>query len=536
MSEEVTPDPAKEARKATRRHRILALTIGVPLAAVLVVPWERWDWVFLWDLPDGTKLPLAAAGLAGLLFVRAAFAAEERRRRALALAGVAAGAAGLWLLGAIPFSGSQLRRVGLMATRAWVLVAMWAVGAEMAMHRRPESRAISVGAFLGWLGILALFFFVPVGAELDPEGTAAAQLLARLDDRWHRMPFVVPFYGWFAFIAFFGLVQTLVRLGEDRARAAQKPFRRSWLAWALYPAPLIALFAFGAFMVATNNDADELTNVFLAFGLVYGCSLGGAVGIRSLLLREREAVAPIPKRALIGVGAALAIALAAFGLYRIFASASDEGAMEGVGWEVAEAVGQAIRGEPFDRRFLGGYSELDLRNAAGVVELPEGAEPAVALFDVSWSYESPRTLVLRRDAPAAWVTRQRITGRSGDSGPIEALEKADPGFAAMVETLLSAGCRPSLPEDALDDPAVAAAFLQPPSLEPVCPSLVADGDAPRVETLAGQGRVGRRLVASVPRYVIVFTVPGGDPVAVTGAIRAGSGLAWVGNPTPLTGD
>ncbi len=525
----------REARKTTRRHRLLALSIGVPLAALLVVPWESHRrWLFVWDIPTDTMVPLIAAGLSGVLFVVAAFVAEERRRAALALAGIAAGASGLWLLGAIPFGGSDLRRVGLTATRAWALVVMWTAGAEMAMHRRPRSRAISLGAFLGWLGILAFFFFVPIGRELTAEGSAAAQLAEKLDSSWHRMPFVAPVYGWFAFIALFGLLETMRRVGADRERAADRLFRRSWLAWALYPAPLIPLFALAAFMVLSHSDPEELTNVFLSFGLTYGCSLGGAVGIRSLLLREGGSTAPIPKLAFIGVGATLAIAFAAFGLYRVFATASDEGAMEELGWEVAEAVEEGIRGEPFDRRFLGGYSELDLRNAEGVVELPEGAEPAVVLFDVSWDYDSSRTLVLRRDEPVAWVARRGSVSASSSFGaPLEVLEEADPGFAAMVDTLMRVGCRPTLDEDALGDPVVSAAFLQPPSLEPVCSDALSDDEVPRVDTLAGRHRWDRRVFGSVQRYVVVFAVPGGDPVAVSGLVHTGSGLAWIGNPTPL---
>jgi len=534
---------ADPARTTTRHHRILALTIGLPLASVLFVPWTRWrDLLFAWDLPEATRAPVMAAGTTGVLFLVAAFVPAKARRWALTLAGLAAGLCGLWLLGAIPASSRDLRHVGLAATRAGVLLAMFTVGAEMAMHRRPQSRAISVGAFLGWLGLLMFFFFVPIGETLEPEGTTASQFLAVLDRSYFRMSFTAPVFLWFAFVASFGLIQTLRRVGRDRALAAERPFRSSWLAWILYPVPLMALFAFGAFMMVKHDDTDDLSNIWLAFALVFGTTLGGAIGIRSMFLRERKATAPIPKRALVGVGAVLAIALAVVGIARVFSSAADEGAIDAIAWELAEAVEQGIRGEPFDPRFLGGYSELDLRNAEGVVDLPEGAEPAVVAFDVSrLGTDSMRTAVVRPDQAMGWVRRMSEYGPARyDSalwGPLEAIDAADPGFAALVESLDAPGCLPALAESALDEPAVAAAFERPPDHAPICADEERDEPADRVETLGGgRRRSGGGDRGAIERYVVVFAVPGASPIAVSGSVRAASGLAWIGNPTPWPAD
>ncbi len=522
------------ARKATRHHRILALTIGLPLASVLAVPWRRWrDWLFAWDLPDETQLPVMVAGGVGVSFVIAAFVPERLRRLALMLCGLAAGACALWLLGAMPFSSSDLRHVGLAATRFWVALAMFTAGAEMAMHRRPESRANSVAAFLGWLGILAAFFFVPVGPELEAEGTSASQMLAALDRSYYRMSFVVPVFFYFSVIALLGLFQTLRRVGADRERAATLRFRSSWLAWVLYPVPMIALFSFGAYMMVTHDDGDELTNLWLAFGLVYGTTLGGAIGVRSFLLREQTASAPIPKRALIGVGAALAIAVTALGVSRLFVSASNDAAAEEIAWDIAGALGQSIRGESYDRRFLGGYSELDLRNAEGVVELPEGADPVLVALDVAHQFRGvAATAVFRPSQPTVWVQRATMPDKEWElMAGTETLEEADPGFAALVDQLGASGCLPTLSESALDDPAVAAAFERPPLLEPIC-SDEEERDAEQVETLAGRGRVDRSVSGGVQRYVVVFEGLGNATVAVSGKIHANTGMAWIGNPTP----
>ncbi|MBO6938596.1 MAG: hypothetical protein JJ863_26750 [Deltaproteobacteria bacterium] len=536
MSEaEENPFTEPTGPKATRHHRILALTIGLPLASVLFVPWRRWrDWLFAWDLPDQTQLPVMVAGGVGVSFVIAAFVPERLRRLALTLCGLAAGACALWLLGALPTSSSDLRHVGLAATRFWVALAMFTAGAEMAMHRRPESRAISVGAFFGWLGILAAFFFVPVGPELDPEGTSASQMMAALERSYYRMSFVVPVFTYFSLIALLGLFQTLRRVGADRELAARRRFRSSWLAWVLYPVPMIALFSFGAYMMATHNDGDELSNLWLAFGLLYGTTVGGAVGVRSLLLREQRAREPIPKRALIGVGAAVAIAAAAMGVFQLFSSASNDAAADDIAWEMADALGRAIRGEGVERRFLGGYSELDLRNAEGVVELPADAEPVLVAFDVAHQFRGvAATAVFRKGKPAAWVQRASMPGQEWElMAGVETIAEADQGFGALVEQLGSSGCLAVLEEGALDEPAVAAAFERPPRLEPICGDREEERPAERVETLAGRGRVDRSASGGVQRYVVVFAAPGGAPIAVSGKVHANTGMAWIGNPTP----
>ena len=228
-------------------------------------------------------------------------------------------------------------------------------------------------------------------------------------------------------------------------------------------------------------------------------------------------------------GAALVVGALAIALVgRGWSSRPDDGAAEALAWQVAGAVEAALRGEPFDPRFLGGYSDSDLRAAEGVVELPPDAEATLVAFGLT----QPRqgwAIIRRGESSIVWAQRQRPEHPTMEA-TAETLEAADPGIAALAARAGMRGCLPSPEEDALARPPLAA--LGPLLAEPLC-------TAPRREPTERRPVVGRRSRAgsargepggAIDRYVVVFE-GGGDSVAVGGVLHAHTGRPWLGNPT-----
>ncbi|MAQ19183.1 MAG: hypothetical protein CMN30_30835 [Sandaracinus sp.] len=515
-------DAAPEAPRSERRARLGRFLLGLPAALLLVLPWDDHGWTPTWELATDTAIPLLVLGGAGVLMVAAAFVGTSARRALTVVAGTAACLAGIHVLGHLGIRGGDLERLGLFATRTWLALITVAAGAEMAMHRRPRSRTLTIFAALAWATLLVAWFTLPTGPFGESEEIPALGLREMLDGSYYRYGFATLCCTWWAGWALVGLLQQLRRVGSDRELAAGRRFRTGWLAWMLVVVPLTLGFTLSMVMVGERN-ADMVPNVLLSFGAFLLAHLGGALALRELLTMERgDPRVQLPRAGFAYVAAAVALGIGGV-LFFAWGRGASIRDLPVFAEEVGSAVTSAVRGEPFDRRFLGGYSDADLR-AAGAVELPPDATVALVGFAVSEPADA--WVVVRPGHAPEWLAR--TDGEAGWSfrADTDTLERADPALAGIVRTLAAGSCLPGYTDDAALVQGIAARLGSE-----VCgddPSSRERRRAPTLGRPVPAGRAGH--YGAIDRWAVVYTHAGGAPITLTGALHAETGRAWIGNP------
>lgn len=513
-SEEPAKKPAKKKRPELRAS---ALLIGLPLVFFFFLPWDIRD---PYTLPPMIAAPLIVMGIAGVVAVVLAFASEPVRLRGLPIVGGLLAALGVWLFETVVASGALhggMDHLPRLTVYGWFFLPIAAMGAEMAMHRHPRSRRLAVVALVAWLGVVAVSF-LPLYGALDWRSSPVGQLMRALEDHPFRLPldYALPLAG--SLLGLLGALQCLRRVGSDRERAAERRFRTSVLAWLLVPVPTLALTSL-MILNAALGQAGWVTKHFHVGFAIFATTLGGALAVRALLgtdwARTRS-----PKRALAVLSLAVAVIVGRT-LYVAFVPRTGDGDDEVIALanEIGDALTAGLRGEPVERRFLGNYSSVDLRGAAGAIELPPDARLTHVGLRVYSDGHYGYALV-DEAGDLGWVALddERITPEHEPDDVPDWLESGptEPTIWDRVpERFGTPGCLPS-PSDI---PTVLADHLQ--YARPACNQL-------QLRELRGP----RYVTGTVGGYIAVYS-GGEETIAVGGELTTRASGAWVGMPRPI---
>ena len=333
-----------------------------------------------------------------------------------------------------------------------------------------------------------------------------------------------------------GFVQALRRLGSDREAAAKKKFQTSWLAYLLLPTPLVLLLALSVVMTAAN-DADIITNVVNVFALAFGALFGGAIGIGHGLpaLTVLGVRGETPRWVRRGATAVVVLVVLTVLVRGIFPDRRDSRIID-LMEELSQATADALEGGEVDPRYLGGYSEFDLRSAGRVLEghPAEGQQLEPVLYAIGFEVagdggRGTGWIALLESGELRWTGRNH---RYGSMVPLDTLRRADPAVADIVTRTLegatSVGCLPALDEPDVRGLPPLATGLRERLVQEMCNDASGGDYGDEVRTFREAARGEAR--GALDRYVLVLRTPDGSLLAVEGALRFETGLLWIGTP------
>ncbi len=501
--------------------------VGIPLTLALVVPWRLGyrGTQFSWDIAERfDHIGFVLLPACGLLFLAAAFGPKlryETRARIVGFAGVATVGIALALMH-LP-TVRPIGRLWLYAPYMLLLMPIFAVAAEMSMHMRPRSRGLTLLALVGWIGAFVLTC-TPMEPDLDFDSSMLGQSV-RAMGRYYGNKMLPALMAPGYLLVFLGVSQALRRIGKDRDEAAEKRFRTSWLAYLLYPVPMVVVATVA--MIAQLDDPDDLVEIFVPFACAFGVMFGGALGLCHLMVlaNDHEPIRSNLKRGAFAVVLATVVIMA---IRWVMPDRRDAHVAE-LQWSMAEALCDALEGEPVEGRFLGGYSEFDLRSAPSVVDAPEGTtfEPVLFALRVTGAGRYARAVALGPD------TLRWAAGGSQTYGNAGQYERASPALAEAITRLSDAssatGCLPELSESDVEGMPQPAQRLLARD-----PSEICDDDT----NGSGRGRRfrdahGSGVSGGIGDYLALVRGSNGEHYMFRGVTRFDSGRLWVGNPVPL---
>lgn len=497
--------------------------MGIPLTLALVLPWKvRHDEMrFAWDVAERLDhVGIVLLPMCGVLFLAAAFARRwryETRARVVGFAGVAVCGLGLILMHIPSFR--ELDRMWIYAPYVLFLTPIFTLGAEMAMHMRPRSKALTVLALVGWVAMFGVYC-TPLDADADFDSSMLGQTMRALERGRGDSVLVAMMMLWLWGLSFAGATQAMRRVGDDRDEAAAKRFRTSWLGYLLFPVPMIVAASFA--MVGQLDDLDDLVEIFVPFACVFGFMFGTSLGLCHLfvLTHDHPVVRSNLKRATLG----LALAIAAIVIFRMLMPDRRDAHVAELQWEIAEALCDALEGQPVEPRFLGGYAEFDLRSAASLLDVPEGTtfEPELFALDVTGNGTRARAVALSADelrwaAGGDWVGAHPELYRRASPVLLEAMSR-------VADASSTPGCLPGITES--DVEGMPPAAMQLASTDP---STICDSDDHGRRRRFGDA--GGGVTGGVGNYLAVVRGSNGERYALTGTNRFESGRLWVGNPS-----
>lgn len=324
----------------------LVLLVGLALTASVFIPWYvDPETQMTWDQPTGVPWIVWVAPWLGFPILLSAFLKPHWARPLLLLSGAALVAS---MIG-VEIDDRAFRRVTVVGATAWTFGLLFAVGAEIAMHRAPRSRGRAVCATVGWLALLVAYA-MPMARSGEFDESILGAILS--EGKLGVLVLAVPLLFVIA-----GFVEALRRTGADRDLAASRRFHSAWLAWVVVPIPTLAI----AVIAFVDGGIDGLHMGLVLFGVLVGGALGVVAAIELAGTLGRVLTW---RRGLLLAGAVVSVAA----LFAFSGWLRSRGATAAFATRVADQVERAMRGEARDPRYFGGYSEFDLRGTTVTLE------------------------------------------------------------------------------------------------------------------------------------------------------------------------
>jgi hypothetical protein len=463
--------------KNDRGLRRWLVLIGAPVVLAGILPWPMTAWELADRIDSAAPLVLPAIGVLAILF--GAIGRIPARARAV-LAGVLAIGLAWALLDLVRLSfivreiDRLLRSVELAGFVVGLASILGAALGELFVQLRRASRPRAFVALVAWLHLLARAF-VPLERDNDVDSMPFIIMMESFDRADYAEEALIPGIGLLGvgIVTLLGIATSTWRALSPMPFRPHVRFRSPWLAFALAGSPaIVTLLVFGysaiesemivlaaGFIVASYLWALHLGLPLFAAHFVSACADGAGALVRDLRTGDRAA-----KRRALGVGAlilALLVALGAWRVARAFLPDSRDATTGEFLESTSDAIVASVMGHEIDPRFLGGYSEFDLRGSRGALaeSVGEGAEVEVLLTAVTVFSAAPDrgyivVAALRSaDGEVSWTGAwggdppELSTHISGDIGEILS-RVADAAMGGACLPLPTAETFAALPPDA----------------------------------------------------------------------------------------
>jgi hypothetical protein len=527
-----------EAKDRAVRRRVLVTVTPVVLS--LFIPWEDG---FAWEMNE--RVDGSAFIAVPLVALVATFVALFKKRsllvRTLLLGGL--GLAFAWTFHDLITSSRVIRamsydfkRLDAYALYAVLGVPLFAFTGELfaALDRRSRPRAIVAG--LGW-ATLALGYFLPLRSDRI-ESMPFLAITEAVDDAGRdpeNFLFIIPAMTLF-FIAVGAATLTILRLiGDAEQRERWRP-RSGCLAIGLGSIPAFLSLAVFTF-VAISDDVEWLgtaidgtTWALLFFLGVPGLLAAGLDGAATTVLLafgrgERSHV----RLARLGVGAVAGLGILSC-LTPVAVDFLPDGRDDAAGEVLLEVAGEVLHtagGTDLDPRFIGGYSEFDLRASRGVLRTSgEGPlELVYATFEILVSGHHDATILVGVD-PDGELHYLSAESTLDTYPPRGMLRRASDRLADLVaridEGLSTVTCLP-----ASSPPDLPGLSADPSSFTRVCSPVATGDDRRRISDIPGSDAAH----GTTGTYT-VWIRAGGEMHVLEGRLYSHEGRLWIGKATP----
>jgi len=536
---EEAPDPEIErlAKKDRSVRRRVLLTVA-PLIPTLLIPWPPG---FSWEMNDRVDtIAFVAIPLIALIATVVAL----MKKRSLLVRNTLLGALGLaavWVVLDVATShqfirslANDIKRLDAYALYLGLFVPILALALELvaALDRRSRFRASLAG--LGWMGLVA-GYFLPMRSD-RVESMPFLLLMEAIDDAGrHEEYLIVAIPVTLLLLTALGAAAyTLLRLlGDSDQRERWRP-RTGCVAFFIGTPPALLLFALATWQ-AIEHDPEMLGLAWNAAAWVLGFWVGLPVllasGIDGLIdfgkLTIGDGEPHLVKRTRIGLAAAglIGIVLCLAPLAGRLLPDSREGRAAEELHEIAGAIVDSSMGGELDPRFIGGYSEYDLRGSSGVLREAIGqTEPTLlyATFEIVVLGDVSATIEVGVDdgSELAYLGGSE----SIDSYPPEwALRQASEPLAdltdRMRENMTMLSCLP-----ASAPPSLPGLVDRRATIPPLCRGSISTDQRRRIRDI---GRGGGDGSGGTGAYR-VWVRSGSDVHRLEGRLFSHEGRLWIG--------
>lgn len=456
------PGPVTEGAawkdRVVRRRVLLAIS---PLMATLFVPWpDGFSWEVAERLDSTAFLTIPLVAFAATLVALA-------KRRSLLVRSLILGALGVALVG-LSFdaitSPALVRKFSSDVGRwdAYVLylglgIPLFTITLELfaALDRRSRPRAILAG--FGWL-TLAAGYLIPFRSDRLEEMPLIMMAEAIVRGRPKSLLAISPMV-LLLLLALGAAALTVLRLiGDPERRQRWRP-RSGCLAIGLGVLPAV-LALLGLTLGAFVEDIEFLGVAYNVSSYILGFFVGVPVALASGLdglavtfgFAAGKGEPNLVRRARFGVGAVGAVGVLwclALLVSDLLPDRREARAAEEL-LDVVEVIIDTSAGEAVDPRFVGGYSEFDLRSSVGVLGevIGSGAEPTFeyATFEIVVVGNRNGTIEVGLSPDGELRYLSGASG-GGDRPPQSSLRRASEPIAGLVdritEGLSSLACLPA---------------------------------------------------------------------------------------------
>ncbi len=533
---EVDERAAKKER-AIRRRVLLTIT---PLIPTVVVPWPKgggfsWEAAERLDVDGFLWVPLLAL-LATLITLP--------KKRSLLVRSLLLGGVGVTMVAVVhegmvaprvirQIFDRDIQRLDAYSLYVGLGLPLLAVTMELfaALDRRSRPRALLAG--LGW-GCLALGFFVPMRS--DRVESMPFLMMTELVDDARREPVLLLLAAPMAMLLFLSLgaaAYSLLRLiGDEDRRERWRP-RSGCLAIGIGALPALLITV----VCTIGVFADGIGWLGAAYNGGVGL-LGFWIGIPALLAAGLDGLATTARLA-IGRGDAKHVRAARLGIAALGGASlltcltpiatgllpdSRESAAAEVLVDAAEEVVRTAGGAEPDPRFVGGYSEFDLRGSRGVLSEAIGGADAELVY-ATWEFtvrgRSQGTVTVGIDPSAElhYLDARTALDRYPEPGMLEHASPPLAGLAARIdEGLTSVGCLP-----ASSPPDLPRLTADPSSIAEVCNPIGDEDRRRRIRDLPFENAT----TGGTGRYRVWLRANGSIHV-LEGRLYSHEGRLWIG--------